>query len=67
MFNKNIILLGHIIEECNYLINNIYELDVNEYINNETFKRSSARSIEIIGEAVKSIDNNFKNKYSQVE
>jgi len=67
MYDRNLVLLSHIINECNYLMDNIYDLEIEYYLDNETFKRSSARSIEIIGEAVKNIDSDFKIKYNQIE
>ena len=58
--------LKHIREECIYLENASKELDFEKFINDETLKRAFARSLEIIGEAVKSIPDSFKKNYTHI-
>jgi uncharacterized protein with HEPN domain len=55
--------LYHILEECNFIINNSKDLSFEKFINNHILKRAFVRSLEVIGEAVKNIDSDFKKKY----
>ena len=59
--------LIHILDEINYLLANSEKLEFQDFIGNETLKRSFVRSLEIIGEATKNLPKNFRNKYSQVQ
>jgi len=56
----------HILDETQYLLNNSEKLEFDDFIKNETFKRSFVRSLEIIGEAAKNIPRDFRNKYTDV-
>lgn len=60
------ILLTHILDEINYLLKNSAKLEFQDFINNETLKRSFVRSLEIIGEAIKNLPQNFRNNYPEV-
>ena len=62
---QNKIYLNHIIDEINYILKESEILTFDDFVNNETLKRSFTRSIEIIGEASKSLTENFRNKYSK--
>lgn len=59
--------LRHILVECEYL-EGLKErgLTKSELLEDETKKRAIVRSIEIIGEATKSIDKPFREKYPQI-
>ena len=59
--------LQHILEECNYILSVSRNLSYEEFLEDETLKRAVTRSIEIIGEAVKKLDNEFRSKYPEVE
>lgn len=59
--------LLHILDEINYLLQNSKNLAYENFINDETLKRSFSKSLEIIGEAVKNIPENFRNKYPKVQ
>lgn len=59
--------LRHIIDETEYIIQNSCGFTYNDFINNETLKRSFVRSLEIIGEAVKNLPDDFRRKYPQIE
>ena len=48
-------LIAHIIDEIDYLLEESHKLNLTEFLNSETLKRAFARSIEIIGEAVKNL------------
>lgn len=60
--------LQHIFEECRYL-SDLKEsgLTKEKMVGDETLKRAVVRSIEIIGEATKNIDKDFREKYSEIE
>jgi uncharacterized protein with HEPN domain len=59
--------LHHILAETRYLQAQVAQLDKNAFLQNETLKRAFVRSLEIIGEAVKQIPPELKDKYPQVE
>ncbi|MBS4027530.1 MAG: DUF86 domain-containing protein [Ignavibacteriales bacterium] len=60
-------LLKHILDECLFIIDNTDEISISEFYANETLKRAVVRSMEIIGEAVKKLPIDFKEKYSEIE
>ena len=45
--------LQHILDEAEYLSQNVQQIDKDAFLSNETLKRAFVRSIEVIGEAVK--------------
>lgn len=47
--------INHIIDEITYLSTNLKGLTHDKFIKDETLKRAFVRSLEIIGEAVKTI------------
>jgi len=57
----------HILDETAYLITHSKGLSKDEFVQNDTLKRAFVRSIEIIGEAVKNIPEDFKLKYTQID
>ena len=59
--------LRHILDECNYIVGVSRGRSKEQLLNDETMKRAVARSIEIIGEAVKKLDPEFVSKYPHVE
>jgi len=59
--------LQHIHDECAYLLNSSNGLDKPTFLQDETLKRAYVRSIEIIGEAVKKLPNELRQKYAAVE
>jgi uncharacterized protein with HEPN domain len=59
--------LLHIIEEADYLLKNSADLDYSGFIEDENLRRSFVRSLEIIGEAVKNLPNEFRDKHPEVE
>lgn len=54
-------------DEIDYLIRSSDKLTYKEFVNNETLKRSFVRSLEVIGEAIKNLSNDFRKKYPQIE
>lgn len=63
----NLPYLKHILEEIDFLLNNTNDLTFKDFLNDEILKRASARSFEIIGEAVKNLSEVFKSEYSEIE
>jgi uncharacterized protein with HEPN domain len=60
-------LLHHMYDELKYLINESRNTNEEKFLKNETLKRAFSRSLEIIGEAVKNISNEFILKHRNIE
>lgn len=48
--------LHHIIDEIHYLLQESANLEKDQFMADETLKRAFVRSLEIIGEATKNVD-----------
>jgi len=59
--------LSHIVDETSYLINTCQGLDKDTFMENGTLKRAFVRSLEIIGEAVKHLPNDFRESYPSIK
>ena len=59
--------LHHIIDETNYLLEVSAGVGLDTFQADETLKRAVVRSLEIIGEAVKNLPDEFKEAHPQVE
>jgi uncharacterized protein with HEPN domain len=59
--------LHHILDEIDYIESAFRNIDEDTFLADETLKRSFVRSIEIIGEAAKKVQSDFKEKYSDTE
>lgn len=57
--------LQHVLDETAYLIDKTRGLCQKQFMNDETLKRAFVRSLEIIGEAVKKLPNELRQKYTQ--
>ncbi|MEM2919029.1 MAG: DUF86 domain-containing protein [Candidatus Altiarchaeota archaeon] len=53
-------------QECSYLIEKTKDLSFEEFLENEDLKRAFVRSLEVIGEAVKKIPQEVKEKYPNI-
>jgi len=58
--------LKHILQECKFLIEKSEDLEYEEFVNDPVLTRAFVRSLEIIGEAVKNIPHDFREKYSEI-
>lgn len=59
--------LRHILDEADYIISKSKELNKKSFLKDETLKRAFVRSIEIIGEAVKRLPDDFRKKHGAVD
>ena len=59
--------LHHILDETEYLIKCTKSVSKKIFLKDETLKRAFVRSIEIIGEAVKKLPAEVKERYSEFE
>ena len=59
--------LQHILIEADYLISQSADLTPEQFIEDETLRRTFVRSLEVIGEAAKKIPDDFRVRYAHVE
>ena len=59
--------IRHMHEEGNFILKNTVKVDLDELLQNEVLKRPIVRSLEIIGEAAKKVDEETRLKYSEIE
>jgi uncharacterized protein with HEPN domain len=59
--------IQHILEEVDYLNRTVQELSKEDFVRNETLKRSFVRSIEIMGEAAKLVPESVRDQYPEIE
>ena len=57
----------HILTEADYLLSAYAATTREAFLADETLKRAFVRSLEIIGEAVKQVDDGFRTRHPQVE
>jgi uncharacterized protein with HEPN domain len=60
-------LLRHIYDELNFILESTKGKEKEEVINDGTLSRAVIRSLEIIGEASKKIDEEFKIAHNYIE
>lgn len=64
---KNLPFLKHINDEIDFLRKETSGITFETFASNELLKRASARSLGIIGEAVKNLSLEFKSKYQDID
>ena len=64
---QNLPYLKHILDETEFLLNETRNLTYEDFVSNELLKRGCTRSLEIIGEAVKNISADLKERYDDVQ
>ena len=60
------VYLKHILQECDFLINNALNLSNEAFVNDPILQRAFVRSLEVIGEAVKNLPKEFRDKHPQI-
>lgn len=66
MFKNPKEYLKHIQDECSYIISISDQLSLSDFLEDETLKRATVRSLEVIGEATKKIPVDFKVKWDSI-
>ena len=64
---SNLVFIEHILESINKIEEYSKNLSKDKLIENTEIQDAIIRRIEIIGEAVKNLPNNFRNKYPDIE
>jgi len=59
--------LRHILREVDYLLGEVQGLNAGEFLKDETKMRAFSRSLEIIGEAAKQVNNDFRKLHEDVD
>jgi len=59
--------LRHILDEAEFLSAKTLTLDETAFLNDETAKRAFVRSLEVVGEAVKQIPAEIRQRYPEIE
>ena len=59
--------IHHILDEVDFILSQIPEMDYDSFTRNPTVKRAFVRSLEIIGEAAKKIPDNIKLMQPDIE
>ena len=67
MYKKPIEFLKHINDECLYILSVSKDLSKDNFLDDETLKRATVRSLEIIGEATKKIPADFKLQWNSIQ
>ena len=58
--------LEHILQECEFLLEKSEGIIFEDFIEDPVFIRAFVRSLEIIGEAVKHLPSEFRERYSKI-
>lgn len=64
---SNQMFIRHILDEIDFLLNEAKGLKYEDFLRNPVLKRAAARSLEIIGEAVKNISPDLRKKQKNIE
>jgi len=67
MSASNFELVRHMLIESEFILEYVQGKSKNEVLSDEVLCRALVRSLEIIGEAAKKIDEEFKSDYPQIE
>lgn len=59
--------LKHILDELNFILNEVKNLNYDKFIESEIYTRAFSRSLEIIGEAVKGLSSEFKSSHQETD
>lgn len=67
VLKKQEIFLKHILDEIDFITKQTKDINYNDLLENELLKRAIVRSLEIIGEAVKKLDEKYKKEHDGIE
>jgi uncharacterized protein with HEPN domain len=67
MSASNLELVKHIVDECDFILIHTENKNFDTVTEDKVLMKALERSIEIIGEAAKKIDDEFKSKYPYIE
>ena len=67
MSASNLELVRHILVETTFILQHTEQKSKEEFINDEVLSRAVVRSLEIIGEATKKLDDEFKSIHNHIE
>ena len=67
MLDSNLELLRHISQETTFILKHIQNKSKEDFISDDLLCHGLVRSLEIIGEAAKKIDPDFKQQYPHIE
>ncbi|MHA8080243.1 HepT-like ribonuclease domain-containing protein [Aquirufa regiilacus] len=67
MSASNLELVRHILVETSFILQHTEQKSKEEVINDEVLCRAVVRSLEIIGEATKKLDDEFKSIHNHIE
>ena len=67
MSASNFELVRHMLIESEFILEHVQGKSKEEVLNDEVLCRALVRSLEIIGEAAKKIDEEFKSEYPHIE
>jgi len=59
--------IRHMLDEIDYILNRISNMDYESFVRDETIKRAFVRSVEVIGEASKKLPEDIKAMQPEVE
>ena len=59
--------IRHILDEIDYILSRISDMDYESFVRDETIKRAFVRSIDVIGEASKKLPDDIKAMQSDIE
>mgnify|MGYP001132264343 CR=1 FL=1 len=59
--------IRHMLDEIDYILNRISNMDYDSFVRDETLKRAFVRSVEVIGEASKKLPENIKAMQPEIE
>ena len=67
MLGSNLELLRHISLETTFILKHIQGKTKEDFLSDDLLCHAIVRSLEIIGEAAKKVDSEFKNEYPHIE
>jgi len=66
MSHSDLELVKHVYDECTFILSSTDKITFEKLVSDPTLRRAIERSLEIIGEACKKINPDFKSKYPEV-